>query len=1718
MTEKRSWIYDILLVAVIAVAAFLRVTGVEWGEGQHQHPDELFLNGVVENLRAHTCMDEGTPIDACPPDRQRWMNPLEYFNTAESTLNPRNRGAGFYVYGNLPVTLVRVSYELLGEKAGPLKYFGRQFSALADIVTLIILYFLVSRLYNRKTALLATAFSALAVMQIQQSHYFTVDLFMNPFLFAALYFAVRIAYDGKQVDAYTGTHVDTYTGTHVDTFDTSDTSTPVLTPNSFSSFIFHPSSLTWHSLLFGLFLGMAAASKINAVVMAVVLPVALAIRFGNWLLVNGNSSSKEKDSERNTTADHQQTPITNYYLPITLLVIGGLATLLAFRIFQPYAFDGLMPSAQWIANMKEIQGQATGLADLPWNLQWARRTHLFSFTNLTVWGLGLPLGILAWTGFLVMGWRIFKNRERQHILLWSWTAIYFAWQSLQFNATMRYQLPIYPLLCMMAAWVVLSAYTRKHAQADTYTDEFLTPNSHRLTRNILYILGAITLALTAIYAFAFLSVYTRDETRMAASRWIYQNVPGPITVQFTDGTAQPLPFPPGTLIQNSLPHVATFSAASSGTLDRVVLPHVVVSIPAADVATPATNPFGPQTVTLSLLNAADPTVPMVTLSATVNYPNSDPRGAEVAFTFEKPIAIERGQIYSIRIETTGAITLAGAAISNETDYDWSLPFRVDGYDAFGGLYPGDLNLQVYWDDNTDKLARFQSILNQTDYIFIPTNHQYGQITRIPERYPLTTHYYRELIGCPEEKDIIWCYRVAEPGMFEGRLGFDLVKTFTSHPTLGPIVINDQAAEEAFTFYDHPKVLIFKKNADFNAAQVAYTLGQVDLTKVVRLTPKDAAGYEPPKSLMLPADRLAGQQAGGTWSQLFDTDSIQNKYPYLGLVIWYLFIFVLGLFTYPLARRALPGLADKGYALSRILGLVLLAYISWISASLGGTYTRTNIVVALGLIMLVGAWQAWVQRDAIRAEWKSNRRLFIIAEIVFLCLFLLDLFIRIGNPDLWHPAKGGERPMDFSYFNAVLKSTSFPPYDPWFAGGYINYYYYGFVIVGTPVKLLGIVPSIAYNFILPTLFALVGTGAFVVGYNLVRRHVYTYTRTQENTGQKLITDNLSSRSIPVGLITGIAAAFLTLLLGNLGTLQMLWRAFQRMSAPNGIVNDAGFFQKLLWGLDGMFKSLVGAPLPLGRGDWYWLPSRVTPAPGDIEPITEFPLFTFLYSDLHAHMIVLPLALFLIAWGLSFIVAMRTAGTHVDTYTGTQENNKALIPNSYLLTRKAIFSALPPLFFGALVLGAIYPTNTWDAFTYIPLTAIAVGYALFHAVDFKENRFKIPPVLLKLGVAALGALTLVLLARLFYQPYFHWFGSGYGKIEPWTRGHTPISSYFTHWGVFLFLIFTWMVWETREWMASTPLSSLSKLKPYQLLIEFAIAAFVVALIYLLYRGAVISLVALPMAFWAAILILRPDQSDAKRWVLFMVGTSLALTIAVEIIVLVGDIGRMNTVFKLYLQAWAMLSVSAAASLGWTLPAVPLWKMRWRGVWQVGLTLLLAGAAFFTMSATMDKVRDRMNPEVPHSLDSMEYMRTSQFWDSVTMDLGQDYRAIRWMQENVQGSPVIIEGNCVEYRWCTRFTIYTGLPGVLGWNWHQRQQRGFVEPMLVENRLAEITNFYTTINPLEAVAFLKKYNVRYIVVGQVESIYYPAEGLLKFEQFDGTYWTEVFRDGQTVIYEVK
>jgi uncharacterized membrane protein len=374
---------------------------------------------------------------------------------------------------------------------------------------------------------------------------------------------------------------------------------------------------------------------------------------------------------------------------------------------------------------------------------------------------------------------------------------------------------------------------------------------------------------------------------------------------------------------------------------------------------------------------------------------------------------------------------------------------------------------------------------------------------------------------------------------------------------------------------------------------------------------------------------------------------------------------------------------------------------------------------------------------------------------------------------------------------------------------------------------------------------------------------------------------------------------------------------------------------------------------------------------------------------------------------------------------------------------------------------------------------------------------------------------------YLPFDFWYSQSYNSIDPWTASHTPLSSYFTHWGLFLFIITAWLVWEVREWMAATPVSHLKKLRDYHLSIEIGLAAVLALFAFFVMEGVRISLIALPLAVLAGILLLRSDMPGVKRAVLLMIGTGLALTLAVEVITLRGDIGRMNTIFKLYMQVWMLFAVSAAAAFGWLLDEFPFWKLRWRTIYQTGLFLLLAGAFMFTVTATTDKVNDRLTDATPRTLDGMTYMDYSQHFDGGMMDLSEDYRAIRWMQDNVQGSPVIVEANCTEYRWCTRFTIYTGLPGVVGWNWHQRQQRGFASTD-VQQRVDAIGMFYTTPDIESARAFLKKYQVKYIVVGQLEKNTYPVlnpmmDGLSKFKKYEGKYWKAVYHNANTTIYEV-
>jgi YYY domain-containing protein len=1735
--RNRSWIIDVLFVGVLMVAAYLRLTGVSWNEDQFLHPDERFMTySVVARIESVGSLQE-------------------YFDTTNSSLNPNNRGASFFVYGTLPVFIVRYTGEALGMTGDlAIRDVGRALSGFADLGVVILVFFTAVRLFDKRVGLLAAAFSALAVMQIQQSHYWAVDNFVNFFSLLALYFAVRVATHGKHRDEVG---------------------------------VFNP----WDFVGFGVALGMALASKVSVAPLAVALPLAAAIRI----------LALPRDQR-----EDQLNPAFWW------LVLAGAISFVAFRVFQPYAFNGfgipgwlqnigsawdqsaglglaerlkslataiLGLNPHWLDTMSTLAAQISGDADWPPSMQWARRPVWFGLHNIVTWGLGWPLALACFAGFAWAGWRIFRGDWRKPaVVLWSWGLLYFLWQSSSFNPTMRYFLPFYPVLVIFGAWGLVwlwdwgAAATRARKGVDW----------RRLAQPVAALAGAIALVGAALWAFAFVQVYTQEVSRIQAARWIYQNIPGPVTLNYSyEGGEykQPLPVGYESPVTPEAPLFINFSPRVSGELtsisfnqalapmqlelfagpqsevllariNRVVdlqgsPSEVTFALPGEALADPAGSyhvvlhlPEGQGTVRIesaelrsSQLPPESPGQPLILMPVEVDMGESyqidfanalgvlpdqlvlefsapraislepvnvhlrlaAPETGETAFegdlalqlgmdksapantstlSLPSPLPMEIGKQYTLELTVAeGSFSLLGAAVANETSWDDGLPLRIDGFDGFGGIYQGDLNFELYWDENVEKRTRMLDILDRADYIFISSSRQWGSLPRLPERFPLAVAYYRALNGCSSERTVEACYIHAQVDNVSSDFGFELVEVFENPPRLGPWVTNDQGAEEAFTVYDHPKVFIFRKTADFELQQWTDYLGQIDLTQVVRLTPKQAGDSQLP-NLMLPPDRLEQQREGGTWSEIFDTESWINSSPWVSLIVWYLVLGALGVAVYPIVRWTMPGLRDGGYPFARLVALMLLAWLAWMGASLGLTFTRGWLLAFAALLVFLGGALVWWQRDRLRAEWRARRGLFLRTELLFLGFFAIMLVIRYFNPDLWHPSFGGEKPMDFSYFNAVLRSTSFPPYDPWFSGGYINYYYYGFVLVGAFVKLLGIVPAVAYNLILPTLFAMLALGAYSVAWNL-----WTAWRERDGRGTAVSPEAV-----------GLSAAVAVLLLGNLGSFAMLFLGFARLGAEGSYTADTDWLTQLQWTLRGIPMAFSGQGLPFGRGDWYWIPTRIIPAANESAPISEFPLFTFAYADLHAHLIALPVTVLALGWSVS-----------------------AVLSRAWDALRDK-WQVAASLFLGGIIIGSLRPINTWDLPTYLAIAILALGYAVIRYVPAQRGRMA------PWKQAGLVAGALAVVSVLAYQPFAAWYRQGYSSVELWTGTHTPGNAYITHWGIFLFFIVAWLLWETREWMAMTPLSSLRRLEENSVLVFVAGALAITIMFVLALLGVAIWWFVFPLLLWIGIVFLRPGLDEIKRLIVFLIGTAVFLTLMVEVIRLEGDISRMNTVFKFYLQAWILLAIAAAMTFGWTVDALRRWSPGWRGLWQVGAVFLVACGALFMIMGVRAKMTDRMAEAAPLTLDGMAFMEHSVYFERDHMlELKEDYAAIRWMQENIQGSPVIVQGYVSEYRWGARYTIYTGLPTVLGWNFHQRQQREFVPGNDVQLRAIEIDEFYNTLDLALAQRFLAKYDVEYIVVGQLEDALYPGPGLSKFEAEDGRLWHEVYRDGRTVIYDV-
>ena len=844
--------------------------------------------------------------------------------------------------------------------------------------------------------------------------------------------------------------------------------------------------------------------------------------------------------------------------------------------------------------------------------------------------------------------------------------------------------------------------------------------------------------------------------------------------------------------------------------------------------------------------------------------------------------------------------------------------------------------------------------------------------------------------------------------------------------------------------------------------------------------------------------------------VFFRDSLINTQPIVTVVVWWLVIILLGWAAFPILFAMFPSLADRGYGASKFAGMMLLGWFAWFMTSLRvPLWSLSGLWLSFGLMTLLGVYLARTHWEVFRVYVQQYWWRMLFIELVTLAAFLFFLGVRLSNPDLWHPAFGGEKPMDFAYFNGVLRSTTFPPIDPWHAGGFINYYYFGFVMVGAPVLMLGVVPSIAYNLIIPTLFALTGIGAFSVAFNIVAGVPSSLSglvgRLDQRSNLKLTGSAWTA---------GIAALLLAVVLGNLNTPRVFVNGLARLGGYDTQTSVSEFlFQEYrdefgeepsgdalvdlverssnpsivdrfrfglsnsadVWGSmgNGIQLMLEGQPLQVSTNRWYWAATRVLAEPpvNSGNAITEMPYFTFLYGDLHAHMISMPMQLLILLFLL-----------HEVLNAGRSERRR--LPTVLAIATDAI------------AVGMLQATNTWDWPTYLLLSVLGLGFVWWLKWE-RFNRASIVDMFLRIG----GFITLSVWLSM---PYTKWYAAIYGSASLWQGNKTPIWAYLIIHGLFLFLLLSLLIWESWRWLRSVRVRELRGLRSGMYTALGVVTGVVfVSFVLSVYEWRV-SIFLIPMLVWTIALFFRPYQTRSMQFLLVLAAVAIGVTLGVEYIVIDGDIGRQNTVFKFYLQGWLMYSIVGGVAVAWLLDNGFEWHVSIRAFWLVALAVLVGTAALYPLMSTQARAIDRMAPQIGVTLDGMDYMQEAQHFEVTNSSLGQgevidlvhDYNVIHWLQDNVEGTPVIMEAQSeAEYRWGSRMSIYTGMPSVIGWNWHQRQQRTFDPmPRMVQQRVANVNAFYTTTDISVASNILQHYGVEYVIVSSLERARYPSEGIDK------------------------
>ena len=779
-----------------------------------------------------------------------------------------------------------------------------------------------------------------------------------------------------------------------------------------------------------------------------------------------------------------------------------------------------------------------------------------------------------------------------------------------------------------------------------------------------------------------------------------------------------------------------------------------------------------------------------------------------------------------------------------------------------------------------------------------------------------------------------------------------------------------------------------------------------------------------------------------------------------VLLWVLAVEAAGLVAFPICFFLFPSLSDRGFGISKPLGIVAVAYLSWmLSAAQLVPATQITLALILAALAALSGTYAWKQRAGLIAFIRKERATLLAAEALFLAVFAAWTLYHSYDPSI----AATEQPMDFGFLNASVRTYLGEPEDPWLRGESISYYYFGYWMMGSIAKLTGIHPAVAYNLALALIPALAAMGIFSLVAGMAR---------------------LDSGGLRYAFTAGFAAAAVLVLAANLEGVLEFMRA-------NGL-GSAGFWEWI--GIDGLDE-----PLPVPGESWrpqeflwWWRATRVIGSfDGDATldyTIHEFPFFSFILGDLHPHVMSIP---FVVAFLTMLWAYLRSPQRE---HLLSRESSAGDDRISVLTLGHA--AALPAAI--GFVLGALAFTNMWDLPVFAALLVAVAGVRAYSARPE--------------GLAGLiertasAALPIVALALVLIVPYLVSFGSQVSGIGAVGAYATRPPHLLIVWSLFLLAVVPVVVsvflktTVDRSWRLPSGISLAIGFLPF---VVWAVLSFggdaspFARLLWVLPFALLVS-----AAVFGALWLAKQDGPPTGLvYTLMLAGLGLLLIMGPELLHVDDGFGgaleRMNTVFKLYYQAWILLSAAAGYAV------YHMMKLRDKAeggaltlarAWTAALVVLLACSAYYPLAAAATK-GDPQGREP--TLDGLAHLPAD------------ERAAIEFIRTDAGRDSAVLEAFGNDYSPHGRVSSSTGVPTVLGWAGHEIQWRGSHEPL--SGRSEDIQTIYTTEDAGEARRLLDKYGVDYVYFGERERQAYGEAGQPKF----GEFMDPVFRQGTVTVY---